>query len=198
MFSGQSLGGSTSIRMGDAPPRDEPIPTDHAPRVFVMDDRGATVEDGLFAPTPLPAGQRDRLVSLLDPLLDALIYPDRALTPGQSWGARGARAIAELIPEATGEVRFELTQQLVRVEGTGDQALAVIAVRGELRGEGTRDGEPMSGSLRFDGAYTIAVADGLVRGMEVRAEGRLAMGPERAALAVPFEATLRYRAEIAP
>ncbi len=198
VFSGQSLGGGTSIRMGDGPARDEPIPTDRAPRVFVMDDRGATVEDGLFAPTPLPAGQRDRLVSLLDPVLDALTYPDHALTPGQSWGARGARAIGELIPEASGEVRFELTQQLLRVEGTSDQALAVIAVRGEVRGEGTRDGEPMSGSLRFDGAYTVAVADGLVRGMEVRVEGQLAMGPEHAALRVPLEATLRYRAEPAP
>lgn len=55
----------------------------------------------------------------------------------------------------------------------------------------------MSGELRVQGAYTVGIDDGLVRGMEAGVEGRVSFGPEAGApsFEVPLEGALRYRAQ---
>jgi len=144
----------------------------------------------MFGAPPEARSQRDMLRRLFDPLLDALAYPVEPLSPRQTWGSRGTHPLDD--PNARGHLDHHLTQELARVEGTGASAIAVIALRGEVRGEGTFDGDALSGVVRVEGAYTVATEDGLVRGMEVRVQGQITIGGT--GMELPVEATLRYRA----
>jgi hypothetical protein len=192
VFSSETQSGSSTMGMGDRPPRVERIPPSDHPRTTLMSERGAEIEDGLFAAPEASSERHDRFTSVFRDVLDAAAYPLEALTPGQRWTARGAIPGARIDPDATGEVTYELTQELVRVEGSGAQALALVAVRGQARGGGSSEGEAMSGTIRVEGAYTVALGDGLVRGLELRADGAITLG---AGIEIPVEATLRYRAE---
>lgn len=192
VFSTRTLGGSSRFAMGEAP-RVETIPPDDVPRTSVMDARGTVVDDALFAPAPTGAsGQRDRLRATLDSILAALAYPTQPLALRDSWGTRITRRASDLVDGASGELDLEITQELVRVEGNGPDALALIAVRGAVRGAGSIGGDRLAGSIQLQGIYSVAVADGLVRGLDLRAEGGLTLGR---GVDVPIEATLRYRAE---
>jgi hypothetical protein len=193
VFSTRTLGGETRMGMGPGAPRAEPIAADDVPRTTVMDARGTTVEDALFAPAPAaPRERRERFRAFLDPIVAALAYPTTPLALRDRWGTRGTRPASDLGEGATGDVDFEITSELVRVEGTGPDAIAVVALRGALSGAGSAGGDRLSGTVQLEGLYTVALADGLVRSLEVRAQGglRLAIGVE-----VPLEGVLRYRAE---
>jgi hypothetical protein len=193
VFSSRTLGGERRVGMGPGAPRVERIAPDDVPHTTVMDARGTTIDDALFGPPPAGAPQRrDRFRAFLDAILAALAYPTTPLARGDSWGTRVTRPASDLGEGATGDIDFEVTQTLLRVEGSGRDALAVVSLRGVLRGAGTAGGDRLSGSVQFQGLYTVALADGLVRGLEVRADGGLTLG---LGTEVPVEATLRYRAE---
>lgn len=185
----RTVSGGTEISMGEGPPRTESISPDASAQSFVMDERGRTIEDALFGAPEATGGRRETLRRIFDPLLDALAYPTEALALGQSWSSRDSHELRE--GDASGRLEHQVVQTLVRVEGTGSSALAVISLRGEVRGDGTIEGDPTSGSVRVEGVYTVSTEDGLVRGMELRLSGNVSLG----GLAVPVEGTLRYRAE---
>jgi hypothetical protein len=203
VMASRTTGRSYRIALGDMPARDEPIQPSERPTTSVLDARGRSIEDAMFAPE-VPGGSTERsalLRGVLDPLLDALAYPEESLDPGDHWDGVGSRTLPE-----GGTLRYELTQTLVRVEGSGANAVAVVAVRGRLDGADFGGGGPSSGELRIDGVYTVGVADGLVRAMQTRIDGRVAIGgvgpsprgrgqPSAGGLDVPFEGTIRYRAE---
>ncbi len=187
----RTVSGDTIIAMGEGPPRTETIPPEASAHTVVMDERGRSVEDAMFAAPPEARSHRELLRRLFDPLLDALAYPVEPLAPRQTWGSRGTHPLDD--PDARGRLDHHLMQELSRVEGSGESTIAVIALRGEVRGEGTFDGDTLSGVVRVEGAYTVATADGLVRGMEVRVQGQITIGGT--GMELPVEATLRYRAE---
>ncbi len=198
VMSARTTGGSYRLALGDLPARDEPFAPSDVPITSVIDARGRTVDDAMFGPSTAGADRAAFLRAVVDPLLDALAYPERAISPGEEWESAGERPL----PDGRGSVRYAMTQTLVRVEGSGASALAVISVRGTLDGSGLGGDGPSAGTLRIDGAYTVAVADGLVRGMQSRVEGRVTIGdvpdprsPDAGALDVPFEGTIRYRAQ---
>lgn len=202
VMASRTTGRSYRIALGDMPARDEPIEPSARPTTSVLDARGRSIDDAMFGPE-VPGGSTERsalLRGVLDPLLDALAYPERPVEPGGHWEGMGTRTLPE-----GGTLRYELTQTLVRIEGSGASAVAVIAVRGRLDGSGFSGGGPSSGELRIDGVYTVGVTDGLVRAMQSRIDGRVAIGggpsprgralPGQGGLDVPFEGTIRYRAE---
>lgn len=197
VISSRRTGGSMRLTLAGRP-REETLEAEPSPSTSVMDERGRSIDDGMFASPTGDAEGADMVRRLLDPVLDALTYPDHPLAIGERWQARGTEAIAEA--EARGTLRYELAQELVRVEGSGATAVAVLAFRGEVSGDGLAEANPLTGLLRFEGAYTVGLQDGLVRSMQTRAEGSFSIGsPEAgdlgAMLEVPFRGTLHYRAE---
>jgi hypothetical protein len=198
VMSSRRTGGSMRMVVGDRP-REEALEPEPSPSTWVMDARGRSIDDAMFAAPTGGAERSEILRRLLDPLLDAIAYPDHPVAIGERWQAQGTQALSEA--DARGTVRYALTQELVRVEGSGATAVAFVAFRGEISGEGGIEAGPVTGALRFEGAYTVGVDDGLVRSMQTRLDGSVSLGGDGSAarppglLDVPFRGELRYRAE---
>ena len=198
VMSSRRTGGSMRMVAGGRP-REEALEPEASPSTWVMDARGRTIDDAMFAAPTQRSERSEILRRLLDPLLDAIAYPDHPVALGERWQAQGTQALSEA--DARGTLRYTLTQELVRVEGSGATAVAVVAFRGEITGEGAIEAGPVTGTLRFEGAYSVGVDDGLVRSMQTRLDGSISLGGEASVervpglLDVPFRGELRYRAE---
>jgi hypothetical protein len=196
VMSSRRTGGSMHV-LAASRPRDEALEPETSASTAVLDPRGRSIDDAMFARS---GDERpEALRRLFDPLLDAIAYPEQPLAIGERWTAQGTQTLSEA--DVRGTLRYTLTQELVRVEGSGPTAVAVIAFRGEIVGEGGVESRPVTGTLRFEGAYSVGVEDGLVRSMQTRLDGSVSLGePLRGVdapglLDVPFRGELRYRAE---
>ncbi|AKF11014.1 hypothetical protein [Sandaracinus amylolyticus] len=186
------------------------------PRRYVLGDRGRRLDEpATLAVAPAtPGGGFERV---MDPLVRALEFPVEAISPGATWSAQGRIPLDGVDAGLAGEARYQLVQRLERLEGSGDERVAVIAFEGSLEGEGesvappapAMPGEPelpaeaMRGALRFRGFYVVALSDGFARSARAEFEGEAQLGPgglmtfplegELEWLASPIDATLEIR-----
>jgi hypothetical protein len=76
------LGGAMRIAMGETPAREEAFAPEPSTRTTVMDARGRTIEDALFAaPAPLEDARTQAMRRALEPIVDALKAGDKGVTP---------------------------------------------------------------------------------------------------------------------
>ncbi|MBX7192525.1 MAG: hypothetical protein K1X94_10730 [Sandaracinaceae bacterium] len=192
VFSERTLGGAMSMAIGDLPPREEPVEAEATASTAIMDPRGRIIDDAMFAQAP-SEDEGAFVRTALEPVLDSLAYPEQPIRVGDRWDAAGDTPLSRV--DGQGTVHHELVQELVRIEGSGPEALAVIALRGRLIGRGTMEGGPASAELELEGAYSVGIGDGLVRGGQAHVRGHLAIGATAQGLDVPFEGTIRYHVE---
>lgn len=179
-----------------------PQPQSGEPTRRVIDRLGADVaRPGAAAPgAPRPdaaEGQlRARLEAALAPLMGALAYPDQPLRVGQAWGAESTIALSDVEAGMHGTVRYALAQRLVRLEGSGERRVAVIALEGWLEGAGAPEGETqmLHGRIDVRGTYTVALSDGFARAARVDVSGRL-VGDESEAFELPIDGRIEWDAE---
>lgn len=186
VMSAQPTGGWHRTDVGETRGQETNFSRSDVPRTSVLDARGRTIDDGVFGPSLPESGSNGALHAILDAVLDGLVYPEEALSPNVPWESTGTRTFA-----GDGSLRHDITQSLVRVEGSGEGATAVIAFRGQLRGTSPGMG---SGLARFDGVYTVALRDGLVRDMRCQIQGQLVI-PRQSELDVTLSGELRYSAQ---
>jgi hypothetical protein len=185
------------------------------PRRYVLGARGERIEapggasraatPGGGAGGPIEEDVPERLGSVLGPLVRALEFPERAIAPGEAWDAEGRIPLGAMDPELAGDATYRLTQRLERLEGSGDERVAVISFEGSLEGGGRTvaggtvgggapgDDGSLRGSLSFRGFYTVALADGFARVARADFDGLATLG-EGEGLSFPLRGRMEWTA----
>lgn len=183
----------------------EPGQPPRPPRRYVVSDRGRREPEPAVpspgappASGPMPDLVQGRLESAFEPLLRALEFPEHAVIVGDEWSAEGRIDLADFDPSMRGGGLYRITQRFDRLEGSGERRLAIVAFVVTIEGSssaggaGSLDGE-ISGEVRIEGFYAVALIDGFARTARARVRGEARLGPEEI-MRFPIEGDIAWDA----